>query len=216
MANSSLKIWLTAGGLSFLLLGFFLVVSQQGCGDLTGDVASLTVSPSTKTIGINQSQVFSAYGADALGNNVAVSVTWSLEGSMGTISSNGLFIANGTAGSGKVVAITSTTVSAKATVVVTYEGWIAGQVKDELGKNVASVKIYIPGTSLQAFADSGGEYSISQIPQGTYEVWATDPRSIYKDASLEASVASGETVRVDFTLYYYNKPTDITTPTIAF
>jgi len=215
MANSSLRLYLTLLG-CFLLAGIFLIVAQQGCGDLSGEVVSLTVVPSTKTIGINQSQVFQAYGVDVSGNSVTPSVTWSLEGNIGSVSSNGLFIANGTANSGKIVATTATAVAARASVVVTYEGWIAGNVKDELGKTVPGIKLYIPGTSSQAFSDSNGDYSISQVPQGTYEVWATDPRTIYYDASLEAVVSSGETVRVDFTMIYYTKPTDIPTPTIIF
>src|SRR3954447_21398538 len=84
-----------------------------------GAPASLAVSPTNVSVAAGASQQFSASGADALGNPVSPSVTWSVgPGTPGTISPSGLFTAGSTTGSGTVVA-TADGVSASATLTVT-------------------------------------------------------------------------------------------------
>ena len=71
--------------LGFLLLSF-LFFSLSGCGSSSGTVASLTVSPTSATIAIGQSQVFTAVAHDSTGKIVSVTPTWSISGGIGTIS----------------------------------------------------------------------------------------------------------------------------------
>jgi hypothetical protein len=86
-----------------------------------GAPASLSVSPTSATLAVGAAQTFSATAADAYGNAVAPSVTWSSTG--GTLSATSgtstTFTAT-TAGQGSVTA-TSGTMSASATVTVTQQ-----------------------------------------------------------------------------------------------
>lgn len=192
-----------------------LVVSLSGCGDIESQLASITVSPSSATIGVNKTQLFSAIGKDSVGKIVQVSPTWSVQGNIGTISSTGLFTAGSVEGTGNVVA-TLDSLSASASVTVTAKAWVNGTVKDEIGKLVQGIKVYLKNTSLFDFTESDGKYSIADVSAGTYECWTEDPNGIYKPASLEAiTVGSGETKsNVDFIIYYYSKPPDLTPPTL--
>jgi hypothetical protein len=64
----------------------------------SGSLASIEVSPSTASLGVNGTQLFTATGKDASGNPVPVTVTWSVVNGGGTISSGGLFTAGSTIG----------------------------------------------------------------------------------------------------------------------
>jgi hypothetical protein len=197
----------------FIVVGCLLiVVSYSGCGDTGGAVASLSLSPTSATVGINQDQLFSAIAHNSVGNIVSVTPTWSVTGGIGTISSTGLFIAGASAGSGTVIA-TAEGKTATAAVTVTANGRITGTVYDSTSRKVQSIKVYIPNTAILAFSNSSGVYTLSNVPAGTYEVLtlATD---VYYSASAEVTVASGETKIQNFILIYYTDPVDIAPPTL--
>ncbi len=85
-----------------------------------GPLASVTLSPSTDTLGVNTKQQFTAAGMDASGNAVAITPTWSVVAGGGTVDANGLFTAGATAGTyTSTLKATSGTLSATATIVVT-------------------------------------------------------------------------------------------------
>ncbi len=69
-----------------------------------GPLATLTVAPDTANLTADQTQQFTVTGADANGNAVPTgTVTWSVQGGIGTISTAGLFAAT-TVGNGTVTA----------------------------------------------------------------------------------------------------------------
>jgi hypothetical protein len=72
------------------------------------------------------------------------------------------------------------------------------------------MKVYI-NSYLFDFSDSGGDYSIENVPAGTYEVWTTETQA-YRAASKEAMVTSGETTIKNFTILYFTDPVDTTPP----
>lgn len=193
-----------------VIVSCLLVIPLIGCGDIDAELASLTISPSSDTIGINQSQLFTVSGKDSLGFIVEVTPAWSVTGGIGAITSTGLFTAGSSTGVGSVVASYGGK-SASASVTVTDKGWIGGRVIDSKGLLVPSLKVYLSGTSLLDFTDSNGDYSISNVSAGTYEVWTTET-DVYRAASKEATVGSGETVTVNFTILYFTDPPDLTPP----
>jgi len=75
---------------------------------VAGTLASLTVSPDTATKTADETEQFSVTGADANGNSVTEigTITWSVNGGIGTIDDNGLFSA-ATVGTGSITATSS-------------------------------------------------------------------------------------------------------------
>ncbi len=195
---------------SFVIFNLSLVICLSGCGDLETGVSTLTVSPTSVTIGINQSRVFTAVAQDSNGQIVSASPTWSVSGGIGSISSSGLFIAGASAGSGSVTA-TYSGKTATANITITATGWVMGRVTDNAGSLVPSLKVYLENTDYNDFTDSDGDYEISNVPAGVYQVWTLET-SAYRAASHEATVASGETTTVDFTIYYFVDPPDLNPP----
>ncbi|MFA5035100.1 MAG: carboxypeptidase-like regulatory domain-containing protein [Candidatus Margulisiibacteriota bacterium] len=189
-----------------------LFIFLPGCGDMEGTITSITINPSTVTVGVNQSQYFSAIAKDSNGQIVSVTPTWSVTGGIGSISSGGILTATTNDSSGTVVA-TVNSVSGRSQVTITTKGWVEGRVTDELGKRVNGMKISIPSISLVAFTDSNGDYSIANVPQGHYEIWSDESSTVYYPASVEATVNIGEKSKFhNFTLIYYTKPPDTTSP----
>jgi hypothetical protein len=86
-----------------------------------GPLASLTVTPNPATLPIGAQQQFTAVGADAAGNPVAVTAVWSATSPPGTIdAATGLFTAGNTTGAfANSVTATAGTLSATASVIVT-------------------------------------------------------------------------------------------------
>jgi hypothetical protein len=203
MANSLLK-------LVFCLL---LTINLVSCGDITSEISSLSISPLTAKVGVNQSLLFSATAKNSAGMIVQVDPAWSVQGNIGAVSSSGLFTAGTVDATGKVAA-TAGSMTAEAAVTVTAKGWVEGRVEDEIGKRVAGITVFLMGASLQDITDTDGLYSISDVPAGAYQVWTDDPRGIYKPSSVEATVGSGETVRQNIVIYYYTRPPDTTPPTL--
>ncbi len=64
-----------------------------------GPLASITVSPTPSSVGVGMTQQFTAVGKDASGNDVAITPTWAVVASGGTINlTTGLFTAGSTTG----------------------------------------------------------------------------------------------------------------------
>jgi hypothetical protein len=212
-SNPKIVYWLLGIGICLVIGVWSLVILLGGCGDIASEISSLSISPSTAKVGVNQILLFSAIAKNSAGMIVQVSPAWSFQGNIGSISPSGLFTAGTVDATGKVSA-TVNLMTAEAAVTVTAKGWVEGRVKDEIEKYVAGIKVYLLGTSLQDITDTDGLYSISDVPAGAYQVWTDDPRGIYKPSSVEATVGSGETVRKNIVIYYYTRPPDTTPPTL--
>ncbi len=85
-----------------------------------GALASITVSPSTATMTIGTTQLYTAVGKDANGNTVVITPTWSVAAGGGSVASSGIFTAGTVPGvyAGTVKA-TSGTISGTAGATVT-------------------------------------------------------------------------------------------------
>ena len=111
-------------------LGTFTNTVQASSGGITanatvtvtaGPLATITVSPNPKTLAAGATQTFTATGADAGGNAVAITPVWSVVNGGGTIdASTGVFTAGAAGGTfTNTVKATSGAISGTATVVVT-------------------------------------------------------------------------------------------------
>jgi hypothetical protein len=100
--------------------------SISGTANVTvvvGVVSTITVTPNPDTTATNGTQQFTAVGRDAGNNIVAITPTWSVVASGGTIDANGLFTAGGIAATfSNTVRATNGSVFGSATVVVTAAG----------------------------------------------------------------------------------------------
>ncbi|MFA6548496.1 MAG: hypothetical protein WCT39_01000, partial [Candidatus Margulisiibacteriota bacterium] len=63
------------------------------------------------------------------------------------------------------------------------------------------IKVYLKdhASTLSTWSETGGIYSIANIPPGTYEA-RTDATAVYQVSSKEVTIASGETFPWDFVL----------------
>jgi hypothetical protein len=208
MANSSLKIQnpnfkiqtmnyykiikYTLLGFGILLIGIY---GMGGCGDIEGELESLTISPSDALVGISRSETFRVIGRDSLGFMVEVAPTWGVTGGIGTISphsadsSYATFKASSNTGEGYVVASYEQK-SVRASVTVTENGWLEGRIQSNFGY-VPGIRVELKDASLFDFSDSNGRYSISNIPPGTYEA-RTVETDVYQVASKEVTIDRGE------------------------
>jgi hypothetical protein len=212
---SSYKHW------PFLLLllaviagGVFLV--SIGCGDLeAGPLASITISPATTTIGINQSSTFTAIGKDSSGKIVTPSITWSVTGGIGSVTSAGLFTAGASEGPGHVVA-SAEGISGEAAVTITFKGWVKGTVIASNGSSTSGLQVYLNSSvsGLSTSADSSGRYTIENVPAGDHIVYVPESTAFYQGSS-EVTVASGET-KSSINVYVNSKLTPIPTTTLPF
>ncbi|MDD5593988.1 MAG: carboxypeptidase-like regulatory domain-containing protein [Candidatus Margulisbacteria bacterium] len=194
---------------SFVIFNLSFVI-LSGCGDITGEVASIEISPSTVTVGTNQSQAFTAIGKNSVGQIVSISPAWSVQGGIGTISSIGLLTAGAAEASGNVMA-TVGALSGTAAVTITKNGWLKGNVKDTNGSLVIGITVYLKQSRslYNNQTDSSGNYIISSIPAGTYEA-DIDARGNTSAGSAEVTISEGQTVTQDFVLF---TPTTVTTST---
>jgi len=198
---------------SFVIFSLSFVIFFTGCGDLETVLSSLTVSPSSRTVGINQGEVFTAIGRDTLGMIVDISPTWEVRGGIGEISSTGLFTAGASSGEGYIVA-TYGDYTASAEVAVTNRGWLEGIVQSSLAGIEEGIKVYLnENTSLLDYSDSEGRYSISDIPAGTYEA-RTQATVLYQMASQEVTIQEGRVTTWDIILV--TQPGVPVTPTTTF
>ena len=185
-----------------------------GCGDLDSTVTLIILSPLNPTIGINQSQSFSAIAKNSLGEIVSTTATWSSTGE-GSISSTGFYIAGSSTGEAWIYATTGG-VTASVTAIITDLGWIQGTVTDNIGNIVKDLKIYLgEDPSLFAFTDPiTGVYTISSVPAGTYEVWTLETAD-YQALSQEVTVRSGQTKIQDLVVLRFSEAVDLNPPELT-
>lgn len=200
-----------------ILLSFSFFVLLSGCGDIEGDIATLTISPPSATIGINQSQVFTAIAKDSYGIIVSSSPTWSTTGGIGAISTTGLFVAGDSTGSGYVVA-TLDNKTTTATVTIADTGWLTGRVQSALSNlgYIANIKVYLDeDPTLFDRSDSDGRYEISGIPAGTYEA-LTEATVTFQSASREVTITRGQTTTWDIFVEVQPGVNPVPTTTLPF
>ena len=77
-------------------------------------------------------------------------------------------------------------------------GTITGTVLDEQGQSVIQANVFIPDLSRGAATDIDGEYTIENVPAGTYEVQASFTG--YETATAVVTVIAGQTVAQNFQL----------------
>ena len=109
-------------------------------------LATITVTPATKTLRVGDTFTFTAVGYDSTGGTVSMTPTWSVMGSIGMITSAGTFTATAS-GLGSVVA-TSSSISGSSEITVT-----SASVSPELA---------VSTTSLTYSATQGGSNPSSQ------------------------------------------------------
>jgi len=178
-----------------LIFGF----SVGGCGS-SGTVARVTVSPSSATVGAQQSQQFFAAAYDSAGNSLARSFTWSVTGSVGTIdASSGLFYAGTSFGSGSVSAAADN-VSGSATISVANNGTLTGILSDADSNTIANLQVSLTAMpTFSATSNASGQYTIYNIPAGTYEV-TTQATVTYLATTAEARIVVGSTRTANITV----------------
>lgn len=187
------------------------VILLPGCGDLPGSVGSILVSPPNITIGINQSQYFTGLGRNSGGFLVNTTPVWSVQGSIGMIKSSGFFQAGSVEAAGEVVA-TDGTLTGSAAVTITIKGWLKGNIKDSNGSIVNGIRVYLlEKPALGDETDTNGNYSIADIPAGTYRA-TIDPRPPDDGASQEVTIGQGQTVT--WSPQLFTPSTTVTTTTL--
>ena len=186
------------------------VIFLPGCGDIAGTLGGIIVSPSKITIGINQSQFFTALGRSSGGFLIATVPVWSVQGSIGSINSiSGLFQAGTVEVTGSVVAMDGT-LTGSSVVTITKHGWLAGNVTDSNNNLMVGIRVYLAEIpTLGDEADSLGNYKIADIPAGTYEA-VIDQHNITQGATFEVTIGEGLTTTHNFIL---STPSTSTTST---
>lgn len=113
--------WTTTGGIGTVTSGgLFTAGSSVSSGTVTassggvqgtatvdvsaGPIHNIVIEPTSAGLIVDETQQFTATAYDAFDNPLSVSFTWSVTGSVGTVTSSGLFTAGRQAGSGSVIA----------------------------------------------------------------------------------------------------------------
>lgn len=170
-----------------------------GCGGEPRTLTSITVTPNSITVGINQSQQFFATAYDSAGQTLSRTFTWSVSGGIGSIDSNGLFRAGSLEGTGYVAAVADS-ISGNATVAVSQKGWISGLIIDTDGKRGSYINVILTDMpSISASSDINGNYTLSNVPAGTHEVKTLENVN-YIPSTREVVVSSGASTVLNITL----------------
>ncbi|OGC40004.1 hypothetical protein A2438_05790 [candidate division WOR-1 bacterium RIFOXYC2_FULL_46_14] len=174
---------------SFVICHLTFVIFLSGCG---GDptVSSIVISPATPSIGINKTQQFTAAAYDSAGTQITATFTWSVNGSLGTIDSNGLFTAGGTTGT-IVIQAASGGITGSTTASLVSTGSIAGTITNSSGNKISGIAVFLTSTPTFWATSSGGNYTISGVPAGSWEVRKAGT-DIYLSTTKEVTVATGE------------------------
>jgi len=187
MANSSLKLRL------LILLCLLPLALLPGCGEETVSEGGIVISPSRITVGINQSQFFTALGRSGGGFLIATSPTWNVTGGIGVIRTSGQFLAGSLEGTGQIVA-SDGTLTGTADVTITKHGWLQGKVTDTNAGTVVGIRVFLQESpTLGDETDQNGNYLISDIPAGTY-LAVINPQQVWQGATQEVTIGEGKTV----------------------
>lgn len=84
---------------------------------------------------------------------------------------------------------------AKVEVSENHDGNIRGSVWDNTDTPVAGAKVSVVGTTFEALTDANGDFEISNVPQGDYELLVS--KLGYKDAESAVTVSELKTVNVE-------------------
>lgn len=181
-------------GVFIIFFGFWIFSFGflNGCGS-SGQVSRVTVSPATATVGAEQTQQFFAAAYDSAGNALARSFNWSASSSVGTIdATSGLFYAGTSFGSGSISA-TADNVSGSSTITVANKGTLTGILSDADSNTIANLQVSLTQMpTFSATSNASGQYSIFNIPAGTYEV-TTQATVTYLASTAEARIVVGST-----------------------
>jgi hypothetical protein len=78
-------------------------------------------------------------------------------------------------------------------------GTISGKVTDDSDNTIAEAEVVIEGTTLSATTDENGDYTIADVPVGTYTVTAS-AEGYEPDSQDDVEIKKDETLTVNFTL----------------
>lgn len=183
--------------LLILACGFFF----WGCGTTSsssGALSSITIFPASSYVAPGGTISFTANGFYANGTSATISPSWSVTSTIGTISASGVFTASAT-GEGSVTGEKDGK-SGSATVLVTYTGYASGYVLDADSNKKSSIYVYLTTLpSFSATSNASGQYTISQVPAGTY-LLANRPDASYVYTTKEVTIAVASGTSVNLTL----------------
>ncbi|MBU0687614.1 MAG: DNRLRE domain-containing protein [Candidatus Margulisbacteria bacterium] len=177
-----------------VLLVLVFMIAIWGCGQTggggTGSITSIIVIPYAAYVSPEATQQFLCYGYSGSTNVGTVSATWSFDGTVGFIDSDGLFTAS-TEGTGTVeAAYSSFSANSSVTVSTTYESGQLYQI--EVSPTSATVRV----GAIQAFTATGTDIdgnTVSMIP--VWSVSNTTVGGIDSDGTFYASVEGGALIR---------------------
>ncbi len=173
--------------------------------------SNLTVIPQRLLCpaGIGGIYQFSVYATTSNGSIVSPSVTWSVEGDIGNISSTGIFTAT-KAGIGKVIATDGSSGTEVSITVTDGVGNVKGVVTNN-GAGVKDAKVKVENFTNYAITDVNGHYTLPGIPSNPVTVIATGTDG--KTGTGYGSVPSGGEVEVNIVLAVTSAtPTPVLTP----
>ncbi len=159
--------------------------------------------------GIGGIYQFSVYATTSNGSIVSPSVTWSVEGDIGNISSTGIFTAT-KAGIGKVIATDGSSGTEVSITVTDGVGTVKGVITSN-GAGVKDAKVKVDNFTNYAITDVNGHYTLPGIPSNPVTVIATGTDG--KKGTGYGSVPSGGEVEVNIVLAVTSAtPTPVLTP----
>jgi uncharacterized repeat protein (TIGR01451 family) len=145
---------------------------------IAGSLNSIVVSPTNVSIAAGMTQTFSALGFDQYGNAVPFTPTWSTNG--GTINPGGLFTAQITATSGRIVTATQNTVSGTANLNI-----VAGPLSSIV---VSPTNVNLAAGTTQIFTAAGFDQYGNAVP--ITPTWSTDGGMIDADGLFTAQITA--------------------------
>jgi len=157
---------LQASHSKYLPLLFFSMSNQKGS---SSDIVKLYILPESASLIIGRIIQFTCFGEDSSSRLINPdTVTWKLEGNIGTLYQNGLFVAT-SAGNGKIIATAGSIRKEIDIVVLSTEstGSLKGQVTYSDGTPANNVFVTTSVTSWSNETDSNGNYTLENIPSGT-------------------------------------------------
>ncbi len=93
------------------------------------------------------------------------------------------------------ITVTNGTVDPISTIYINTVGMVSGKAYLQGQTDHTGIRVYIPGTSFQATTDSNGNYTISNVPAGTYDLVRADyPGTVYHYSEIApVTVITGQT-----------------------
>ncbi len=157
------------------------VIGQEGLKVLTDADGNFTLFVDTSQGGIVTSSA----------NNISIQSTSSNKYS--------LIIYSSTGQAGKKIEIDiSVNVDIDlSTIFIKRTGSITGNIKLENQTDYTGIRLYIPGTSFAAMTDALGNFTISNVPEGTYDFLRAEKDGFHYSVLSNIAVTSGNATTVD-------------------